>query len=516
MGLCSSSVDDYFIPDLYHQIPRLAEFKTLYDTLGLSQTDVSKLFNHFCAIDKDESDSIDVDEFLNHINLENTKYGKSCFLTFDDDNSGAISFKEFVLSLWNYCTLTKASLILFAFDMYDKDHSGSITYKEMLGILKDLYGSDFRQNRHAKKVALEIDAMGKLDGDVNIDDFREYCTRHASLLFAAFQMQEAIRVRILGNGFWERLANKRLKLSGKKDYLTVTDILRMHVDSHLHKKILQKSTKPSKGEGGRARALRSAHEKTSKAQTVTVDPGHAHSHPHPVGHHAAGAHGGGAHHRKSISADARLAREAREAKEHKSPTHHAHGGTDHHKTSISAYSHGDHSHGGGGKVRRGSKIAVDESTGEVDAVALSNALQATGARGYRGAGDQHDHKGESWEGNYHGHGEMMNRVHDEYYDKGLRENRENMLKFHGTHWSHNEEGHYEKERKVDYSGHNLIGKVKPVGGNTETGGDDSDDDDGAWMTKKGKDGNAHKKAGKGQDRQTHEGKRRLGDAIFGS
>jgi Ca2+-binding EF-hand superfamily protein len=51
----------------------------------------------------------------------------------------------------NYCTLGKLSLILFAFDIYDKDHSGYIDLKEAQSMVKDVYGTKYDQNVHAKR-----------------------------------------------------------------------------------------------------------------------------------------------------------------------------------------------------------------------------------------------------------------------------------------------------------------------------------------------------------------------------
>ena len=49
-------------------------------------------------------------------------------------SSGEIDFREFVIALWNYCTLGKAALILFAFDLYDNDNSGKIDIDEITDV----------------------------------------------------------------------------------------------------------------------------------------------------------------------------------------------------------------------------------------------------------------------------------------------------------------------------------------------------------------------------------------------
>ena len=48
------------------------------------------------------------------------------FSLFDEDKSGELDFREFVISLWNYCTFDKNDLVKFAFDLYDMDQSGII------------------------------------------------------------------------------------------------------------------------------------------------------------------------------------------------------------------------------------------------------------------------------------------------------------------------------------------------------------------------------------------------------
>jgi Ca2+-binding EF-hand superfamily protein len=42
-------------------------------------------------------------------------------------------------------------LILFAFDIYDQDRSGYIDLKEAQNLVKDVYGTKFEQNVHAKR-----------------------------------------------------------------------------------------------------------------------------------------------------------------------------------------------------------------------------------------------------------------------------------------------------------------------------------------------------------------------------
>jgi Ca2+-binding EF-hand superfamily protein len=107
---------------------------------------------------------------LTFFDLERNKFTERVFGIFDEDGSGCVDFKEFVVALWNYCTLTHSTLgkwqsqhpyrpgpflttssALFAFDLYDKDSSGIIDSNEVKLMLKEIYGSNYTQNVHATR-----------------------------------------------------------------------------------------------------------------------------------------------------------------------------------------------------------------------------------------------------------------------------------------------------------------------------------------------------------------------------
>lgn len=97
----------------FEQMAGTLEFrKTMaeFDALHLTMNEVRKLYYAFKRMDVDNSGSITLAELLGHIDLPRTAYTEKIFSIFDNDGSGAIDFREFVLSVWNYCTLTKLNL----------------------------------------------------------------------------------------------------------------------------------------------------------------------------------------------------------------------------------------------------------------------------------------------------------------------------------------------------------------------------------------------------------------------
>jgi hypothetical protein len=67
----------------------------------------------------------------------------------------------------------------------------------------------------------EIEKAGQL---LDIEKFRLFVKTHQALLFPAFQMQLALRRKILGVRFWERNAQKRIKFSNGK-YISVGNFI---------------------------------------------------------------------------------------------------------------------------------------------------------------------------------------------------------------------------------------------------------------------------------------------------
>lgn len=137
-----------------------------------------------------------------------TKFSRQVFSIMDEDASGTIDFREFVISCWNYATLGDEALVLFGFDLYDRDCSNVLEATEISKMLQDLYGKNFEKNKRAVKLRNDI-VTGHLQ-TFTPADFREFAKTHPALFFPAFEMQRLIQTKILGKMFWKRHAEKRL------------------------------------------------------------------------------------------------------------------------------------------------------------------------------------------------------------------------------------------------------------------------------------------------------------------
>lgn len=90
--------------------PKFVKWNETFVALGLKDKEVKELYRVFWKADMDGGGTIDLVELLTIVDLERTPFTERIFSIFDDDQSGKIDFGEFVLALWNYCTLSSYTL----------------------------------------------------------------------------------------------------------------------------------------------------------------------------------------------------------------------------------------------------------------------------------------------------------------------------------------------------------------------------------------------------------------------
>jgi serine/threonine-protein phosphatase 2B regulatory subunit len=82
----------------------------LFASMQLTRSEVKKMYKIFTRVDLDGSGSVDIAELLTLLDIERTRFTEQVFTVFDSDGSGKVDFKEFVMAIWNYCTIGQASL----------------------------------------------------------------------------------------------------------------------------------------------------------------------------------------------------------------------------------------------------------------------------------------------------------------------------------------------------------------------------------------------------------------------
>ncbi|GMI17626.1 hypothetical protein TrLO_g4447 [Triparma laevis f. longispina] len=178
-----------------------------FKKLQIPVDDINRLFGCFLEIDTDGSGEISLDEFYAHFELKRSIFSDMAFSLMDEDKSGEIDFREFILTLWNFCSYDFKELCRFAFFLFDSDESGKLESEEVTDMVKSVYGEHFADDERVKRVLDCLDANG--DGEVSISEWIMFNKKYPLLLFPAYQMQGKLREKVIGKWWWDIMQQNR-------------------------------------------------------------------------------------------------------------------------------------------------------------------------------------------------------------------------------------------------------------------------------------------------------------------
>lgn len=224
---CGNSIESQIPQEWYEQ----------FASLKMTKSDMSALLKVYKKVDLDGSGSVDLLELFVFLEVEHTPFTERVFKVFDSNGTGKIDFREFVLALWNYCTLSKATLDIFTFDLYDADASGVLSDDEVITMLTDIYGRKMKKNHNAQGVLQELHKV-EAKGAFTIERFTKFVRTHQEMLFPAFQLQLHLQEKVCGRSFWKRCSNRRVELSSGK-FVTMGDLMQLHVRKDLYDKFVR-------------------------------------------------------------------------------------------------------------------------------------------------------------------------------------------------------------------------------------------------------------------------------------
>lgn len=110
LPLVTVAMGNLLFQDDPYSIPEISAMRPTFEALQLRRGDIRQLLELYNKIDLDHDGSIMLDELMNHLNEGNIQFKSRIFSIFDENSSKTIDFREFVLSMWNYCTLSRATL----------------------------------------------------------------------------------------------------------------------------------------------------------------------------------------------------------------------------------------------------------------------------------------------------------------------------------------------------------------------------------------------------------------------
>jgi Ca2+-binding EF-hand superfamily protein len=137
MGSCSAKISA-----VYSDNPAFEALKPQFLAMGVTQSKLSHFHKHFKTIDKSNDGVVTVPQMIAHFKFDNNEFIRKAFsVLVSNKEKETLDFRDFVITIWNYCTLEE-DFGLFVFGVYDFDGNKELDHEEAVELMKDLYGSE--------------------------------------------------------------------------------------------------------------------------------------------------------------------------------------------------------------------------------------------------------------------------------------------------------------------------------------------------------------------------------------
>ena len=224
------TLDEFYAKKLEKQ---LAE---MFLVFGMSEAQGKRFFQYFVAVDDDGGGTVDQEEFHEYFEITMTPFSERVYGQLDLKDTGELNFQQFLIGVWNLCTLDHAMLVQYIFTIFDVDGGGELDLSEVDALCRMLYDTEETPD-DIKKVVASMDTDG--DGTVNLNELVTYTLRHPELIKPAVDLQGNLQKEMFGHSFWKKLCKARQKRYGADT--SVEDIL-----LSLRRDLMAKRAKESK------------------------------------------------------------------------------------------------------------------------------------------------------------------------------------------------------------------------------------------------------------------------------
>ncbi|KAH9819532.1 hypothetical protein DFH28DRAFT_924873 [Melampsora americana] len=135
--------------------------------------EIQRLKKRFMKLDRDQSGSIDKDEFLQIPAIANNPLASRMIAIFDEDGGGTVDFQEFVDGLSAFSSRgDREQKLKFAFKVYDMDRDGFISNGELFLVLKMMVGNNLKDQQLQQIVDKTI-----MEADTDWYEFQGTCSK---------------------------------------------------------------------------------------------------------------------------------------------------------------------------------------------------------------------------------------------------------------------------------------------------------------------------------------------------
>ena len=175
--------------------------RSLLEELGISHSHAAQIFEAFVKMDTDGSGNITVGEFHRYVGWKRGVFTERIFDVYasvkkDNGQPNKMSYEEFLICVWNYCTYDQHLMAKYVFDIFDIDGVKSLSIDELDALLRMVYVNQDDDALGAAKISLRKSAEG---ATVTLKSFQEIAAANKATLKPAFDIQLRIIEKTTGD-----------------------------------------------------------------------------------------------------------------------------------------------------------------------------------------------------------------------------------------------------------------------------------------------------------------------------
>ena len=200
------------------------------ETLGIERQELAVLQKVFESLDADRNRRASVVEFLMHLDVERSPLTLKIFSIFDSDGDGSVDFREFVVSLFQFCSLSPLGLLDLCFKLYAKRYGDNIYLlkrDDIASLLDAMYGTDQHKRARQRRERTRDHLLSLcVCGELHLDGWSAWVQRNPNAARPLITVQQQMRDTCGGHKFWSKIADRRKEDFGDATWVDIEDIVR--------------------------------------------------------------------------------------------------------------------------------------------------------------------------------------------------------------------------------------------------------------------------------------------------
>mmetsp|Transcript_1667 Transcript_1667/g.1818 ORF Transcript_1667/g.1818 Transcript_1667/m.1818 type:complete len:586 (-) Transcript_1667:2577-4334(-) len=207
----------------------------LYDKFNLDQSGGYEIFKAYISIAEDNARNVTSQQCQEFFGGRITNYTKRVFFhigTWDQQNDtfleksneskDKLTFEDFTILIWNYCSYSALHLSRQLFEIYDVSMTNQLERPDLESMYRMMYDCDTHEEWCIAKFPLDIKGL------IDKKSFIQHCSKQKHLIQPAINFQRRIRNKTGGVLYWGSFETSRRKLFAIQDHdcTTLEDALR--------------------------------------------------------------------------------------------------------------------------------------------------------------------------------------------------------------------------------------------------------------------------------------------------